>query len=77
MNTTITTKGQVLIPKPIRDAMGLVSRAPVTIEYDAVNRRAILKAGKDIVDLAGTIRPQKGKTVLGARREYEKNYKRV
>jgi AbrB family looped-hinge helix DNA binding protein len=77
MNTTITTKGQVLIPKRIRDAMGLLPRTPVTVEYDAVNRRAILTLGKDIVDLAGTIRPQKGKTVLGARREYEKNYTRV
>ena len=77
MNTTITTKGQVLIPKRIRDAMGLTPRTTVTIEYDATHKRAILKSGKDIVDLAGTIAPLKGKTVLGAREEYEKNYKRA
>ena len=77
MNTTITTKGQVLIPKRIRDAMGFMPRMTVTVEYDAVNHQVVLKSGKDIVDLAGAVSPQKGKTVLGARREYEKNYKRV
>ena len=77
MNTTITSKGQVLIPKHIRDAMGLTPRSTVTIEYDEVHKRAILKSGKDVVDLAGTIAPLKGKTVLSARREYEKNYKRA
>ncbi len=77
MNTTITSKGQVLIPKRIRDAMGLTPRSTVIIEYDASQKRAILKSGKDTVDLAGTIVPLKGKTVLGARREYEENYKRA
>jgi hypothetical protein len=57
--------------------MGLLPHSTVTIEYDPVHNQAIVRSGKDIVDIAGTIRPRRGKAVLDARTHYEKNYQRV
>jgi AbrB family looped-hinge helix DNA binding protein len=45
--TKITSKGQVTLPKRVRDAMGLKPGQPVEVEYSG---------GKAIVSLAGKAR---------------------
>jgi AbrB family looped-hinge helix DNA binding protein len=42
MPTTVTTKGQVTIPKPIRDSLGLAPGSQVVFEYGA-NGEVVLK----------------------------------
>ena len=75
MNTTITSKGQVLIPKHIRDAMGLTPHAAVTVEYDPKGNRALVRTRKDIVDIAGTIRPKvKVRSAIALRKKYEQSH---
>lgn len=67
----------MLIPKHIRDKLGIAPRSTVVIEYDAKRNRAIITAGEDIVDRAGMVAPRKGKWVLAARDAYETSYKRT
>lgn len=56
MSTTLTVKGQVTIPKPIRDAMGLT---PGTSIDFAVNRDGEVVLHKaDNGEAANTARPQ-------------------
>lgn len=55
--STLTSKGQVTIPKEIRDALGLK-------EHDRVSfvRRGddvIIKPIKDIIELRGSVKPKK------------------
>ena len=49
MTTTVTTKGQVTIPKPIRDSLGLIPGSRVVFEYGE-NGDVVLKP-------AGRVRP--------------------
>ena len=45
MSTTLTIKGQVTIPKPIRDALGLKPGMPVDFYVNAEGEVVILRAG--------------------------------
>lgn len=74
--STVTTKGQILIPKHIRERLNLTPRSTVVIEYDAQRDCAVITSGKDVVDRAGSIAPRKGTRVLDARDAYEQNYER-
>jgi AbrB family looped-hinge helix DNA binding protein len=44
--TTMTTKGQVTVPKPVRDALGLRPGSKVLFEYSGGGRATIRAAGK-------------------------------
>lgn len=73
--TTITQKGQVTIPKKLRDKFNIKNYDTVVVEpaegYIKITPR------KDILDLAGTFKPKSKKLILSAREELEKNYKRI
>ena len=75
--TTVTQKGQVTLPKILRDAVGIKEYDKVVIE--AGKNHLLVKPTKDILDYAGTIIPQKNKnkSVLDARKALEKSYQRV
>jgi len=45
METHVTTKGQVTIPKPIRDRLGIVPGDAVTFELAPDGRIVLVKAG--------------------------------
>lgn len=45
MTTTLTSKGQVTIPKRVRDALGLVSGSAVDFALDRAGDIVIRKAG--------------------------------
>jgi AbrB family looped-hinge helix DNA binding protein len=46
MSTTVTSKGQVTIPKPVRDRLNLKPGSKVNFELGPDGRFAIVKAGK-------------------------------
>lgn len=46
MTTTITTKGQVTIPKRVREALGVKPGHRVSIEYAGEGKAILTKAGR-------------------------------
>jgi antitoxin PrlF len=46
MSTTVTSKGQVTIPKPVRDRLKLKPGSAVDFELAADGRVVLVKAGK-------------------------------
>ena len=53
MIATVTTKGQVTIPKSIRDQMGI--RPNDKIDFTMENGRVILKPMKTLLDFRGSV----------------------
>lgn len=47
MATTVTTKGQVTIPKPVRDRLGIVPGSSVEFELTADGRVQLVKVDGD------------------------------
>lgn len=45
MPATVTSKGQVTIPKPVRDRLGIVAGSAVDFELDADGRVVLVKVG--------------------------------
>jgi len=74
--TTVTQKGQVTLPKAIREALNIDKYDKVTIE--AKEDYIKIKPTFDILDIAGTFHPKKNKrkTALDAREYMETHYKR-
>lgn len=74
--TTVTQKGQITLPKAIRDAFNIDKYDKVTIE--AKDDYIKIKPTFDILDIAGTFYPRKNKkkSALDARKYMEKHYKR-
>lgn len=74
--TTVTQKGQVTLPKQIRETLGIHEYDRVTVE--AGKDHIKIKPTFDILDIAGTFVPKKNKrkSALAARGAMEKHYKR-
>lgn len=47
MPTTVTSKGQVTIPKPVRDRLGIVPGSAVEFELAPDGRVVLFKVGED------------------------------
>jgi len=76
-STTITQKGQIVIPKKIMDILKLVPSQKVIIGIEE-NKKAIqIRPFLDILDIAGTFKVKKKINVLKAREYMEKHYERV
>ena len=74
LTTTVTQKGQVTLPKKIRDKLGIFpnSRVVVSASNDSIRIKSV---GSDISKLAGTFKISKGAPgILEARKLMEKNY---
>ena len=75
IQSTVTQKGQVTIPKKFREKLGIEPYEKVNIE--AKKGHLKITPTVDILDFAGKYRAPKGKTALKAREEMAKNYQRV
>lgn len=77
-STTITRKGQLTIPQPMRQRLKLDPGKRIDLEFDKKKKtRIIMEVHPDILELAGTFKPKKKINVLKARKAMEKNYERV
>lgn len=75
--TTVTQKGQITLPKLLRQAVGINKYDKVLVQAD--KNYLIVKPTKDILDLAGSLTPKinKNRSPLEARKVLEKSYKRI
>lgn len=75
--STITKKGQITIPKSLRDVLGLKPASKVSFELEKNKKGIKIKKEQDILDLAGKFKP-KGKVVnaLKVREMMSKHYGR-
>ena len=71
--TSITQKGQITIPKHLRDKYKLEEYGKVTIEEGTDHIK--IRPTQDILELAGSVHSVEGKSTLQARGEMEKRYK--
>lgn len=72
--TTVTQKGQITIPKKLRDKIGLsaYSKVYLTADKDSIKVTRTF----DILDMAGKFKPGKLKSVLAARENLDTSYRR-
>ncbi|MGB6839052.1 MAG: AbrB/MazE/SpoVT family DNA-binding domain-containing protein [Microgenomates group bacterium] len=73
--TTLTQKGQITLPKKIREKAGLKPYNKVYLEASADSVK--ITPTYDILDIAGKFTPKKKKSILSARARLDKSYKRV
>ncbi len=73
--TTVTQKGQITIPVTIRNSLGMFpySRVQVMMGDGGVRIEPV----QDLLSMAGSIKPIKGKSALKARAWMEKHYKQI
>jgi len=76
-STTITKKGQITIPKEIREILKLEEGKKLEVEFEKRKKEIKIKPVPDILDLAGTFKPKRKVNVLKAREAMEKIYERV
>jgi AbrB family looped-hinge helix DNA binding protein len=60
---TVTSKGQVTLPKPVREALGLKEGDRVL--FRVLEGRAVLAKVEDFLDLAGCVSVSPGKRGMG------------
>lgn len=75
--TTITRKGQMTIPKKLREALGLELGRQVLLEPDIKGQRVKIVQVPSLRSLAGSFRPQKTYDPVVLRKRMERHYKRV
>lgn len=74
---TVTSKGQVVIPKNVRDFLNIGAGKKITFNINKKRNEVVIKPVSDILDLAGQFKPKKKISALKAREEFEKNYERA
>jgi len=76
--TSMTRKGQITIPKPLRDLLGLNISSNIILNPVKNKAEIVIKTHPDIIDLAGSLKLKKKATsVLKAREAFEKHYRRI
>ena len=73
--TTLTQKGQITLPVQIRRLLGLQTRDKVIVQV--IDNQVVVKSPKDILDMAGSVKPIKGINDLTLRQKMEHSYQRT
>jgi len=78
--TTVSSKGQIVIPKKLRDILKIKSQQSITISLDEKKKEVIIKKEADILDLVESgqfpLRSKKSVSALKARDLFEEKYER-
>ncbi|MBD3366482.1 AbrB/MazE/SpoVT family DNA-binding domain-containing protein [candidate division WWE3 bacterium] len=78
--TTVTKAGQITIPKPMRDLLGIgtTDRVQLKVVEGEDYKQLSVEPVEDIMDILGTIeaRANKGSDPVEARRKLETSYRR-
>ena len=74
--TTITKKGQITIPKPIRDILGLKTADKILVEIPLKGGVITMKPVEDFLEVAEKIKIKKKIDPLKTRELMEKMYER-
>lgn len=72
--TTISKKGQITIPKELREKLGFNQFSKVVVELEKGGKAVRIRPVTDIVDIAGQFSLGRKQSVLEARKEMEKSY---
>lgn len=75
--TTITEKGQITIPKDIRDIFELKPFQKIIIDIEKHKKEIRLKPSRDFLEVARKIKIKNKTSVLKAREYLESSYERV
>ena len=75
--TTITRKGQLTIPKGLREALGLELGRRVILEQEKHSQRVKITAVPSLGSLAGSFRAKTPRDPIALRKRMERHYKRV
>lgn len=75
--TTITKKGQVTIPKEIRDVLRLTKNKKLIVDFERRKGEIRIKPSYDFLEVAKGIKVKKKIDVVKAREYMEKHYERV
>lgn len=73
--STITKKGQITIPKQIRESLDLKEGERVFIEMEKDSEEIKIKSSPDIFELAGKFKPKKIEDAVEIREKMLKVYK--
>ena len=75
--TTITKKGQITIPKEIREALNLEPGKKLDVEFERKEREIKIKISYDFLDFARKIKVKRKIDPVKAREYIEKYYERL
>ena len=75
--TTITKKGQITIPKKLRDALHLQEGKRLVVELGSNKKQITITEAPDILELAGTFKIKGKIDSVKAREFMEKHYERA
>lgn len=73
---SVTKKGQMTIPKEVREKLGIKTPDRVKVKLNEDNETLKIERIADIAELAGKFKASPGKDALAARKHMEENYKR-
>lgn len=73
--STLTRKGQITIPKEIREILKLEEGKKLDIEFERKKKEIKIKPAPDILDLAGTFKPEKVINAVKVRELMTRKYK--
>lgn len=75
--TTLTQKGQITIPKTIRQALHLVPRQKVRLYLAGNDKVATIEPAEDFLTLSAQVKITKKTDPLQARQQLERRYERA
>ena len=75
--TTVTSKGQITIPKAFRDRHRLDKNRRVTVEMEATGKGLKVKPAPDFLEVAKRLKVRRKLDPVKAREFMERNYERL
>ena len=72
--TTLTQKGQMTVPKAVRERLRLATPSKVILDFDEGDCRIRIEPAFDIIDIAGELEPDRTVSATEIREQLESGY---